>query len=55
MADAIQPRRLASIVALDVAGYSERAEADEARTTAKVAALHETIYPARPSLRNKLT
>jgi hypothetical protein len=31
-------RRLATIVAFDVAAYSARTEADEARTTAKVAA-----------------
>ena len=43
MADDIQPRRLASIVALDVAGYSARTEADEAKTTAEVAALRTTI------------
>jgi adenylate cyclase len=43
MADDIQPRRLATIVALDVAGYSARTEADEARTTAEVAALRGVI------------
>ena len=37
------PRRLATIVALDVAGYSARTEADEARTTAEVAALRKVI------------
>ena len=36
-------RRLASIVALDVAGYSARTEADEAGTIAAVAALHGTV------------
>ncbi len=36
-------RRLATIVALDVAGYSARTEADEARTTAEVAALRRVI------------
>jgi len=36
-------RRLATIVALDVAGYSARTEADEARTTAEVAALRHVI------------
>jgi TolB-like protein len=36
-------RRLTTIVALDVAGYSARAEADEARTTAEVAALRRVI------------
>src|SRR5262245_28658251 len=43
MADAIQPRRLATIVALDVAGYSKRTEADEARTTAEVGELRKVI------------
>jgi len=38
-----QPRKLATIVALDVAGYSARTEADEARTTAEVAALRGVI------------
>ncbi len=37
------PRKLATIVALDVAGYSARTEADEARTTAEVAALRKVI------------
>ncbi len=41
MADAT--RKLATIVALDVAGYSARTEADEARTTAEVAALHKEV------------
>ena len=43
MADHALPRRLATIVALDVAGYSARVEADEARTTAEVASLRKTI------------
>ena len=43
MADDTQPRKLATIVALDVAGYSARTEADEARTTAEVAALRRVI------------
>ncbi len=43
MADDTQPRKLATIVALDVAGYSARTEADEARTTAEVAALRKVI------------
>jgi len=43
MADDAQTRRLATIVALDVAGYSARTEADEARTTAEVAALRKVI------------
>jgi len=38
-----QLRRLATIVAIDVAGYSARTEADEAKTTAEVAALHGVI------------
>jgi len=36
-------RKLATIVALDVAGYSARTEADEARTAAEVAALRKVI------------
>jgi adenylate cyclase len=36
-------RKLATIVALDVAGYSARTEADEAKTTAEVAALRKLI------------
>ena len=43
MADDPQSRRLTTIVALDVAGYSARTEADEARTTAEVAALRRVI------------
>ncbi len=43
MADLAPPRRLATIVALDVAGYSARTEADEAATTAEVAALRSVI------------
>jgi TolB-like protein len=42
MTDA-QARKLATIVALDVAGYSARTEADEAKTTAEVAALRKVI------------
>ncbi|MBL8781548.1 MAG: tetratricopeptide repeat protein [Alphaproteobacteria bacterium] len=41
--DHTQSRKLATIVALDVAGYSARTEADEARTTAEVAALKRVI------------
>jgi len=41
MADSV--RKLATIVALDVAGYSARTEADEAKTTAEVAALRPVI------------
>jgi TolB-like protein len=36
-------RRLASIVSLDVAGYSARTEADEAGTIAAIAALRNTV------------
>jgi TolB-like protein/class 3 adenylate cyclase/Flp pilus assembly protein TadD len=36
-------RKLATIVALDVAGYSARTEADEARTGAEIAALGKVI------------
>jgi adenylate cyclase len=36
-------RKIAVIVALDVAGYSARTEADEAKTTAEVAALRQVI------------
>ena len=43
MADDLQARRLTTIVALDVAGYSARTEADEAKTTAEVAALRPVI------------
>ena len=43
MADDARARKLATIVALDVAGYSARTEADEARTTAEVAALRAVI------------
>ena len=43
MPDAPLSRRLTTIVALDVAGYSARTEADEARTTAEVAALRRVI------------
>ena len=43
MADDTLTRKLATIVALDVAGYSARTEADEARTTSEVAALRKVI------------
>ena len=43
MTDDAQARKLATIVALDVAGYSARTEADEAKTTAEVAALRKVI------------
>jgi adenylate cyclase len=43
MADDTQTRKLATIVALDMAGYSARTEADEEKTTAEVAALRIVI------------
>src|SRR5262245_21065889 len=43
MAEDTQSRRLTTIVALDVAGYSARTEADEARSAAEVAALRRVI------------
>lgn len=43
MAEETQSRRLATIVALDVAGYSARTEADESRTAAEIPKLRETI------------
>lgn len=43
MADSALHRKLATIVALDVAGYSARTEADEAKTTAEIAALRSVI------------
>ena len=43
MTDDVHARKLATIVALDVAGYSARTEADEAKSTAEVAALHKVI------------
>jgi TolB-like protein len=43
MADDPPSRRLTTIVALDVAGYSARTEADEVRTAAEVAALRRVI------------
>jgi TolB-like protein len=41
--DDAQVRKLATIVALDVAGYSARTEADEAKTAAEIAALRTVI------------
>jgi adenylate cyclase len=38
-----ETRKLATIVALDVAGYSARTEADESRTAAEIGALRELI------------
>jgi adenylate cyclase len=43
MTQRTESRRLATIVALDVAGYSARTEADEAKTTAEVMALRGVI------------
>lgn len=43
MTDTRVSRKLATIVALDVAGYSARIEADETKTTAEVAALRELV------------
>ncbi len=43
MTDDAQARKLATIVALDVAGYSARTEADEAKTAAEIAALRGVI------------
>src|ERR1043165_6087909 len=43
MAEDTQSRRLTTIVALDVAGYSARTEADEARSAGEVAALRAVI------------
>ncbi|MGD9965666.1 MAG: hypothetical protein AB7T59_04045 [Hyphomonadaceae bacterium] len=43
MTDDAQARKLATIVALDVAGYSARTEEDEARTTTEVAVLRRAI------------
>ncbi len=43
MADGAPPRKLATIVAIDVAGYSARTEADETKTTAEIAALRGLI------------
>jgi adenylate cyclase len=46
MVDNAQQRKLAIIVALDVAGYSKRTEADEIRTTGEIAALREVVERA---------
>src|SRR5579862_1657249 len=43
MAEPLHPRKLATIVALDVAGYSARTEADETATTAEIAALRLVV------------
>ncbi len=43
MTAASQPRKLATIVALDVAGYSARTEADEAKTAAEIGVLRKVV------------
>ncbi|HRO03297.1 MAG TPA: adenylate/guanylate cyclase domain-containing protein, partial [Terricaulis sp.] len=43
MTDAVLTRKLASIVAVDVAGYSAQAERDELATVAAIAALRQRI------------
>jgi TolB-like protein len=43
MQDAALPRKRATIVSIDVAGYSEMTEADQTKTAAEVAALRRTI------------
>lgn len=43
MAESTPSRKLATIVAIDVAGYSARTEADEAKTTTEVAALRKLV------------
>jgi len=43
MSDDTQARKLATIVALDVVGYSARTEADEAKTAAEIAALRRLV------------
>ena len=43
MAETGSGRKLASIVAIDVAGYSRRSETDEAAAIEAVAALHERV------------
>jgi adenylate cyclase len=46
MADVVSARKLASIVAIDVAGYSRRTEADEEATVGVVAALKIAVAKA---------
>ena len=46
MAEGASPRKLASIVAIDVAGYSRRTEADEEAAVKAIAALHEKVAKA---------
>lgn len=43
MADETLPQKLATIMSIDVAGYSERTEADQVRTVSAVAALRTKI------------
>ncbi|MBI1213563.1 MAG: hypothetical protein GC190_19060 [Alphaproteobacteria bacterium] len=43
MTDETLPQKLATIMSIDVAGYSERTEADQARTVSEVAALRTRI------------
>ncbi len=43
MPDNTLPQKLATIMSIDVAGYSERTEADQARTAAEVAALRQKV------------
>ncbi len=47
-------RKLATIVALDVAGYSVRTEADEAKTTAEITALRNVIESIAASHRGRV-
>ncbi len=54
MSSTIQSRRLTTIVALDVAGYSARTEADEAGTAAAVAALRAVIVGIAEPLGGRL-
>ena len=43
MQEAALPQKRATIMSIDVAGYSEMTEADQAHTAAEVSALHRTI------------
>lgn len=47
-------RKLATIVALDVAGYSARTEADEAKTSAEVAALRAVVEEIAAARRGRI-
>ena len=51
MATENHTRKLATIVALDVAGYSAQTEAGEAHTTSEVASLRKNTYLSWPSTR----